>query len=127
MGNAGLTWILETKASALFSFETRSITLPSSDGAVVLGTADFEARVMSVVMRVEGVDSQSLVQMHFLGCKWLVTVVVCGVVLCQHPTPNFSYRRCDKNGSLRARENVFDPHFHPPGIKEGAEQIRVQD
>jgi hypothetical protein len=50
------------------------------------------------------------------------TAVVCGVGLCQHLTPNFSHCRYDKNGSLRARENVFDPHFCPPCIKEGAEQ-----
>jgi hypothetical protein len=76
---------------------------------------------MLVVMRVEGVDSQSLVQTRFLGCKWSVNMVVCGVVLRQHPTPNFSHRSCGKNGSLRAEENVFDPHFCPPGIEEGAE------
>jgi hypothetical protein len=61
MGNTGLAWILATKASALFSFEMRSTTLPSSDKAVVLGMADLEAGVMLVVMKVEGVDSQSLV------------------------------------------------------------------
>ncbi len=61
MGNTGLAWILATKASTLFSFEMRSITLPSSDKAVVLGMADLEAGVMLVVTRVEGVDSQSLV------------------------------------------------------------------
>jgi hypothetical protein len=61
MGNVGLAWILATRASALFSFKMRLITLPSSDGAVVPGTTDLEVEVMLVVMRVEGVDSPCLV------------------------------------------------------------------
>jgi hypothetical protein len=57
--------------------------------------------------------------MHKLTCAFHL------YLLCQHPTPNFSHHRYGKNGSLRAGENIFDPHFHPSGIDEGAEQVYV--
>jgi hypothetical protein len=53
----------------------------------------------------------------------LVEVVVCGVVLCQHPAPKITLRGRDRSESLRAGENVFDLHFCPPGIEGGAKQI----
>jgi hypothetical protein len=93
-------------------------------GAVIPGAADLEAGVISVVMGVEE-DYGSLVQTRFLGCRWLVATVVCGVVLCQHPNPNLSHCRCGKTGSVRAGENVFDPHFCPSDIDEGAKRVYV--
>jgi hypothetical protein len=57
------------------------------------------------------------------GCRWLVDVVVCGAVLYQHPIPNFSDYCCGKTGSVRAGENVFDPHVCPSGIDEEAEPL----
>jgi hypothetical protein len=52
-------------------------------------------------------------------------VVACEVVLCQHSAPIFSYGREGRNESLRAEENVFDPHNCPPGIKGGMKQVYV--
>ena len=52
-------------------------------------------------------------------------MVVCGVVLCQHPAPKITLHGKDRSESLRAGENVFDLHFCPPSIKGGAEQIYV--
>ena len=50
---------------------------------------------------------------------------MCKVVLCQHPAPNFSQGCECRNESLRAEENVFDPHNCPPGIKGEMEQVYV--
>jgi hypothetical protein len=61
----------------------------------------------------------------FLGCKWLVVVVVYLIVLCQHPTTISTNRRCGLNECLKAGENVFDLHNCTSGIKEEAEQVYV--
>ncbi len=46
-------------------------------------------------------------------------------MLCQHPTTIFTHQHRNRNESLKAGENVFDPHNCPSGIKEGAEQVYV--
>jgi hypothetical protein len=61
----------------------------------------------------------------FLGCKWLVVVVVYLVVLCQHPTTIFIHCCCGLNEHLKAGENVFDLHNCTSGIKEEVEQVYV--
>ncbi len=50
---------------------------------------------------------------------------MCEVVLCQHQASNFSHGREGKNESLRAEENVFNPHNCPPGIEGETEQVYV--
>jgi hypothetical protein len=83
-------WTLAMKSSASSLFVMRSVAplMPrrtSPELAVVGGTA-----TLWIVGMTSGDGRGDLVLTRFLGWRWLVEVVVCGVVLCQHPAPKIT-------------------------------------